>query len=63
MLSTVLRSKRAIQANIAIMRAFVRIRELGAQNRDSAVFYSRLSSNAGRPIRKRKNGFLREAKA
>ena len=34
MLSSVLRSKKAVQANIAIMRAFVRIRELGAQNRE-----------------------------
>ncbi len=34
MLSSVLRSKRAIQANVSIMRAFVRIRELSAQNRE-----------------------------
>lgn len=34
MLSSVLRSKRAIQANISIMRAFVKVRELGAQNRE-----------------------------
>lgn len=34
MLSSVLRSKRAIDANIAIMRAFVKIREIGAQNRE-----------------------------
>jgi hypothetical protein len=32
MLSSVLRSKRAIQANIAIMRAFVRQREILAGN-------------------------------
>ena len=33
MLSSVLRSKKAIHANISIMRAFVKIREIGAQNR------------------------------
>ena len=36
MLSSVLRSKRAIQANIAIMRTFVRLRELMASHRDLA---------------------------
>lgn len=34
MLSSVLRSRRAIQANVSIMRAFVKARELGAQNRE-----------------------------
>jgi len=34
MLSSVLRSKTAIRANISIMRAFVKIRELRAQNRE-----------------------------
>jgi len=34
MLSSVLSSKMAIRANIAIMRAFVRIRELSSQNRE-----------------------------
>lgn len=34
MLSSVLNSKKAIQANISIMRAFVKLRELGAQNRE-----------------------------
>jgi hypothetical protein len=34
MLSSVLRSKTAIRANISIMRAFVRMRELGAEHRD-----------------------------
>jgi len=33
MLSTVLRSERAIQVNIAIMRAFVRLRELISSNK------------------------------
>ncbi len=36
MLSSVLRSKRAIQVNIAIMRAFVRLRELMATHSDLA---------------------------
>ena len=34
MLSSVLHSRRAIQANISIMRAFVKARELGSQNRE-----------------------------
>jgi len=34
MLSSVLHSKTAISANISIMRAFVKVRELGAQNRE-----------------------------
>ncbi|OGR95772.1 MAG: hypothetical protein A2V88_15085 [Elusimicrobia bacterium RBG_16_66_12] len=34
MLSSVLKSKTAIHANILIMRAFVRMRELGAEHRD-----------------------------
>lgn len=33
MLSSVLRSPRAVQVNVAIMRAFVRLRELVATNR------------------------------
>ena len=36
MLSSVLRSKRAIQVNIAIMKTFVRLRELMATHRDLA---------------------------
>ena len=36
MLSSVLRSKRAVQVNIEIMRAFVRLREMLATNRDLA---------------------------
>src|SRR5436190_20649838 len=36
MLSSVLRSKRAVQVNIAIMRAFVRLRELIAGHQDLA---------------------------
>ena len=34
MLSTVLHSPRAIQVNIAIMRAFVRLRQMLATNKD-----------------------------
>ena len=34
MLSSVLRSKRAIQVNIAIMRAFVQLRQLLATNKE-----------------------------
>lgn len=37
MLSSVLRSPRAIRANIAIMRAFVKIRAFGSQNRELLV--------------------------
>jgi hypothetical protein len=36
MLSSVLRSERAVQVNIAIMRAFVKLRELLASHRDLA---------------------------
>jgi len=36
MLSSVLRSERAVQVNIAIMRAFVRLRELLATHKDLA---------------------------
>lgn len=36
MLSSVLKSERAVQVNIEIMRAFVRLRELIATNRDLA---------------------------
>ncbi len=36
MLSSVLRSQRAVQVNIAIMRAFVRLREMLANHKDLA---------------------------
>ena len=36
MLSSVLRSKRAVQVNIAIMRTFVRLRQILATNKDLA---------------------------
>jgi hypothetical protein len=37
MLSSVLRSERAVQVNIAIMRAFVKLREMLASHRDLAL--------------------------
>ncbi len=37
MLSSVLRSRRAIEVNIAIMRAFVQVRELAAESADLAL--------------------------
>lgn len=36
MLSSVLRSKQAVQVNIAIMRAFVKLREILSMNKDLA---------------------------
>lgn len=36
MLSSVLRSKRAVQVNIAIMRVFVKLREMVASHKDLA---------------------------
>ena len=48
MLSSVLRSKTAIRANIAIMRAFVRLRELGAQHRDILRKLERLEGRVDR---------------
>ena len=44
MLSSVLRSPRAVQVNIAIMRAFVKLRELLATNRDLACRLDELES-------------------
>ena len=44
MLSSVLRSPRAVQVNIAIMRAFVKLRELLATNRDLARRLDELES-------------------
>jgi hypothetical protein len=42
MLSSVLRSDRAVKMNIAIMRAFVRIRELIAADKDIAARVEKL---------------------
>jgi hypothetical protein len=48
MLSSVLRSKRAVQMNILIVRAFVRMRELVASNKDLAARIEKLESNQGK---------------
>ena len=45
MLSSVLRSPRAIQVNITIMRAFVRLRELMISNKDIAARIEKLEHN------------------
>jgi chaperonin cofactor prefoldin len=42
MLSSVLRSKRAIQVNIAIMKAFVKLRELAVNHKTLAVKLAQL---------------------
>src|SRR5579863_8209702 len=42
MLSSVLRSPRAVQVNIAIMRAFVKLREILASHRDLARRLSKM---------------------
>jgi hypothetical protein len=44
MLSSVLRSPRAVQTNIAIMRAFMRLREILAHNSDIASRVEKLES-------------------
>lgn len=77
MLSSVLRSERAVQVNIAIMRAFVKLREMLASNRDLArrmdeieekydaqfkvVFDVLHQLTAPPPAPRRKIGFQREA--
>jgi len=45
MLSSVLRSKRAVQMNIFIIRAFVQIRELLATNKELAARVEKLEAN------------------
>jgi len=47
MLSSVLRSERAIQVNIAIMRVFVRLREMLAVHRELAVKLEQLEERIG----------------
>ncbi len=47
MLSTVLRSQRAIQMNMLIMRAFVKLRELIASHKDLAARIEKLESTQG----------------
>ncbi|HML96500.1 MAG TPA: ORF6N domain-containing protein [Thermodesulfobacteriota bacterium] len=46
MLSSVLRSKRAIEVNIAIMRAFVQIRQLGAQYKELAALVEKIDKRS-----------------
>jgi hypothetical protein len=46
MLSSVLRSKRAVQVSLAIMRAFVRLRELVAAHADLAARLARLETSS-----------------
>ena len=48
MLSSVLNSERAIQVNIMIFRAFVRMRELIAANKDIAVRVEKLEQSHNR---------------
>jgi hypothetical protein len=50
MLSSVLRSERAIQMNIAIMRAFVRLRELMAAHKDIAARVEKLERGRERTV-------------
>lgn len=47
MLSSVLRSKRAIHVNIAIMRAFVKLRELAVSHRALATKLKQLEWKVG----------------
>ena len=48
MLSSVLKSERAVQVNIAIMRAFVQMRELAASNRELAGKFAELERRVGK---------------
>ena len=48
MLSSVLRSKRAIHVNIAIMRAFVKLREFAANHKTLATKLEQLERKVGR---------------
>ncbi len=48
MLSSVLRSKRAVKVNIAIMRAFVTLREALLANRELAQKFSELQKHVGK---------------
>ena len=48
MLSSVLKSDRAVQVNIAIMRAFVLMRELATSNRELAGKFAELERRVGK---------------
>jgi len=47
MLSSVLRSKRAVQVNIEIMRAFVRLREMLSTHKELALKLAELEDRLG----------------
>ncbi len=47
MLSSVVNSGRAVQVNIAIMRAFVKLREIMATNRELARKFAELEKRVG----------------
>lgn len=51
MLSSVLRSERAVQVNVEIMRAFVRLRDLVGHNRDLAKRLDHLESRYDRQFK------------
>ncbi len=51
MLSSVLRSKRAVQVNVEIMRAFVRLRGLATGNRELAQRLDALESKYDRQFK------------
>jgi hypothetical protein len=51
MLSSVLRSERAVQVNVEIMRAFVRLRDLVGHNRDLAKRLDDLESRYDRQFK------------
>lgn len=48
MLSSVLKSERAVKVNIAIMRAFVRLRETIETNRELAQKFAKLEKHVGK---------------
>ncbi len=48
MLSSVLRSERAVRVNVAIMRAFVKLREILETNRDLAQKFAELERRVGK---------------
>jgi len=51
MLSSVLKSDRAVQVNVEIMRAFVRMRDLVGQNRDLTRRLNELESKYDRQFK------------
>lgn len=48
MLSSVLRSKRAVQVNIGIMRAFVRLRNVLASHKELTAKFAELEQRVGK---------------